>query len=94
VQATFTRGNGSGGARLQTAGVDVVGFGHGGEAGEASDSGGEAVGFGPSLSGRAREATSGRRRSDRPGRDVGLPGAGTSAWQRCHSAWRHAEMKP
>jgi hypothetical protein len=42
------------------------------EVGEASDSGGGTVGFGPTLSGRVREAVSGRRCSDRPGRDAGL----------------------
>jgi hypothetical protein len=68
----LTHGNDGGGARLRTASGDVVGFRHSGEAGEASDSGGGAVSFRPSLSGRAHEAVSGRRRSDRPGRDAGL----------------------
>jgi hypothetical protein len=51
VRPTLTRRNGGGGARLQTAGGNAVGFGHGGET----------VGFGPSLSGRRErrgEATS------------------------------------
>jgi hypothetical protein len=69
VRPTLTHGNDGSGAQLRTAGGDAVDFGHGGE---ASDSGGGAVGFGPALLGRAHEAASGRRRSDRPGRDAGL----------------------
>jgi hypothetical protein len=69
VWPTLTRGNGGGGTQLWTAGGDAVGFRHDGE---ALDNGGGAVGFRPALSGRACEAASGRRRSDRSDQDAGF----------------------